>query len=129
MHGAVGYDYPCSMRGNVARHTLELLGNIYELFYVGTAFVHFAEPAAQSVLQRYADVARNGFCHYVHVGIVHAESPAYVAHDGFCRKCTERGYTANVLGTVFFGNVIDNLAAAVVAEVCIKIGHAYSFRV
>ena len=69
-------------------------------------------------------IVRDGFGDHVDLGVAHAEHSAYVADNGFCGERSEGGDAADMIFSVFFGDVFDDLSSAIVTEVRIKVGHA-----
>ena len=123
MDGAVCDDDACGVRGGMTGHTLERFGNINETANGFVIAVHITERALECLFDGDVQVIGNGFCYGIHVGIAHAKHAPDVADDCLCRERSKGGDAADVISAVFFGNVFDDLAAAVIAEVRIKVGH------
>ena len=121
------------MGGGVAIEAFHLLGDVEK---AGGAFViggQFAQAgfAGYGVLEAHGlgGVEGDEAGDFVHLAIGHAEHAADIAHGGFGLQLAEGDDLAHPVGAIFAADVIDHLAAAVLAEINVEIGHGDAFGV
>ena len=68
-------------------------------------------------------------CHHIGLCVGKVQSPSHIADRSASRHGAKGGNLRHVVSAVFTHHIVDNLAAALLAEVCIKVGHTHPFRV
>ena len=74
-------------------------------------------------------IVRHRLCDDVHVGVAHAEHAADVSDDRLGGERSESDNAAYMVAPVLFGDVIDDLAASVITEIRVEVGHADALRI
>ena len=82
-----------------------------------------------SLVNSYVQAVRYHLRNCVNSVIRQAHNSADVTNGRPRLQGTEGHNLRNVVGTVFFGYIVDNLLPSFVAEVNIKVGHRHSFRI
>ena len=128
--GLVGNHNACGVNRHVARHTLKRACRIHQSTHLLRTFIKLFEfGERQRALDGHIEFLRNGTGYHVNVGIGHAKGSSNVANGGSCRHGTKRDNLRDVIGSVFTGNVFNDLVAAVIAKIDVDIGHGYTFGV
>ena len=102
-----------------------------QLFDLRVTFVHDAQ--VRGAFQRFFDghmqLHRDGFCHLVHLLVVHTHHSANVAYPAAgCHRAKGDDLCHPVLA-VLLDDIVDDLFPAFIAEVDVKVGHTDPFRV
>ncbi len=119
------------MGGGVSRHALKLAGGVDQGFDLLVVLVKAAQLPAQGqrALQRHPQFKRHQLCDLV--GLLEAE-PQHAAHIANRRA---RGHRAegddlrHMIAAVAAAHIGDHLAAALIVEIDVYIGHRYALRV
>ena len=72
---------------------------------------------------------RHHFGDAVHVGVRHIHGPAHVFDRRFGRHGAESDDLRDIFAAILAGHVVDDLAAAVHAEINVNIGHGNAFGI
>ena len=121
---AVGDDHRRGVRADVAGQALDLHGQRQELADLGVGVVQLLQLVALRQGRLDGDLQFVG--HHGHHGVDprdgHAQGPAHVADGRPRRQRAEGADLGHVLHAVLFLDVLDHLAAALLAEVDVDIG-------
>ena len=132
------------MHADVARKTLELLGEAQELAHLllgGFALVEQrlgftrvngilgSGRAAALERDRFPRLKRDEFGNAVAKGIRKVQHAPDIAHDGSRRQRAESGDLRYRFRAVFLLDVVDDPIATVLAEVDVEIGHGYALGI
>ena len=134
IHGLFRDDDARGVHRGVARHALERFGRVDQTFDRRILFLHLAQGAGELLglgeghVQRAGavrDLAGDG----VGVGIVDAEHASDVAHGAARGQRAEGDDLRDMVVAVEAVDVVDNLAAAVDAEIHVDIRHGHALGV
>ena len=121
----------CCMSGGIPRHSLNFFSCFYQFIYIAV-FCHKRSKFGRlfnSLVNRYFKLIRHQLCNGIHRSIGHSHCSADIPYCRPCLQCTEGYNLCNMVGTIFFSYIINNLLSAFVAEIYIKIGHRDPFRI
>ena len=124
-------DDACGVRRGVAGHALEAARRVDELFDALVALDHRAQLRrdAQRLVERHVRRGGDLLGHGIRFGIRQVHDAADVADGGTGGHGAERHDLCHMVLAVFAHDVVDDLAAAELAEVRIEIRHAHALRV
>ena len=127
----VGDDHTCRVDGCVPRHSLELFGNVDHVPQCRVALVNVGKHFVfvHGAVKRHADGKRHVFCDAVYLGIGKPHDAADIADSLPCRHRAEGHNLRHMILAVFACNIVDDLAAAFVTEIHVKVGHTHAFRI
>ena len=115
----------------VARHALEALCHVQQVAHGGALLAQLAKLRGnfQCVPQRHAKLRWHQLCHRVNLAVGDVEGASRVADGGARQHGPEGDNLCHMVAPVFFGNVVDDLAAPLEAKVDVDIRHADALRV
>ena len=120
-----GYDYARRMGRSMARHPLNFAREVNKSADILVVFIEGAEIRRfECLVYRYAEFARDELRDGIDIVIRHTEHSADIAHCGARRHCAEGHYLRDMVGAVFFNDIVYNFASAFITEINIEIGHA-----
>ena len=122
----VGDDHACRVHGGVARHALDLPGNVNDLLgsRVGVIALLQLGIGVHRLVKRDIDLKGHHLGDLVHLVIGNAEDAPHIADRAARRHGAEGDDLRHAVVAVFFDHIADDLSPAALAEVDIKIGHA-----
>ena len=131
VHGPAGDQHARGVGRGVARHPLELARRIDELLHALVVVVGRLELRidGERLVERHVQREGNHLGHSVGFGVAHVQHAAHVPHDRLGGHCAEGDDLRDVIRAVAPGDVIDHLAAPLVVEVDVQIGHGDALRV
>ena len=121
--GVGGDDDGRGVGGGVARRAFQRLGQLdqfFDLRLLGHEVLHVGHVARRGQVR----AERDRLGHPVHLAIAHPQDTAHIADGSPRRHRAEGDDLRDVIGTVLLGHVLDDLAAPVVGEVHVNVGHA-----
>ena len=116
------------MSRGMAGHSLYRKRRIYKSFYGRISVIQFFQFASLKSLC-YRIFRRNKLCNPVHITVRHFKHTSDVADCRSRFKRSEGNYLAYMIVSVTVFNIFYYLSAAFIAEIYIKIRHAYTFRI
>ena len=130
-HRLAGDQHPGGVGAGVAGHSLQGQGVFVQPADAGVAGHHVFKVRAhvQGLFQGHPQVHGDGLGDYVGLLVAVAQHPAHVPDDAAGGHGAEGDDLADVVLPVLFRHVVDDLLAALVAEVHVDVGHGDPFRV
>ena len=126
----IGNHHSCRMHGGMARHALQLHRRMHKLRRLCIILQKRGKlRLLRRLLQRDTVFVWNSLCNGIHIGIAHAQRPPAIPHNRARRKRSEGDDLRHMLRAVFLRNIGDDLAAALIAKIHIKIGHGHALRI
>ncbi len=118
-------DHPGGVRRRVARHPLELLGQVDEAVDASVRLVRLAERwrDVERLVEPDPELIRDGLRDPVDLAVAVAQHAADVADRGPGEHRAEGDDLGDVVGAVLAGDVRDDLVPATVLEVDVDVGH------
>ncbi len=115
----------------VARRALEPPRDVDQLLDLRVLLVGVLERRrlVERLVQRHLEVGRDHLGDLVDLGVAHVEHAPDVAHDRLRLHRAEGDDLRHVLAPYFLRDVLDDLAAPVLAEVDVDVGRADALRV
>ena len=115
----------------VARHPLEAPADVEDLLHLRVLGRHVLEDRVlvERLVQRHVERGRDLLGDAVDVGVRHVQRAADVAHDGLRLHRAEGDDLRDVLAAVLAGDVVDDFAAAALAEVDVDVGHRHALGI
>ena len=130
-HRFLGDYHAGGVRGGVPRHPFQLAGGVDELVNLGVVFI--AGPQLRGHAQRPVDghfqFHGHELRHPVHCGVGDSQGPAHVPYSRPGGQGPEGDNLSHMVRAVLTYHVIDDLLAALVAKVNVKVGHGHPLRV
>ena len=119
------------MGGRIPGHSLKASGGVNEGFHPRISIVHLLEPGAdlQRFLQGDVGGARHQLCNDIRFRVGKVQRPAHVPDGAPGRHGAEGGNLGHMVGAILAHNVLDDLRAALLTEIRIKIRHTHPFRI
>ena len=119
------------MRGGVAGHALQLLGELDDAVDRRLVLVHLLERRAglDRLFEPDAELVRDRLGDAVALAVAHAHDPGHVADGGPGEHRAEGDDLGHVVGAVLAADVVDDLLAPAVLEVHVDIGHRHAVGV
>ena len=77
----------------------------------------------QRLFQRHLQLHGDELGHAVHVLVGHAHHAAHIAHGGAGGHRTKGDDLGHMVAAILFVDVVDDLLAALIAEVDVEVGH------
>ena len=102
-------------------NALNVFFGIVSFFQVGVGLERTIDGDAQLSTNKFADTVTHG------IGVV--QNTRSIAHGVFCLQLAERNNARNMVFTVEFANMFDNILTMLIVEVDVDIGHLNTFRV
>ena len=120
-----GNDDARRVGGCMARHPLDFQRGVDEFMHLAVAVVERFQIGAdfQRLFQRHFQVGGNELCHPVHILVAHAHNAAHIAHGSAGGHRTKRHDLGHMVTAVFLVDIVNDLLAALVAEVDVEVGH------
>ena len=111
------------------RHTLNFGCLIDQLLDLWVTFIHHFQVwgTFQSFGNGHVQFHWNGFCHLVHLLIIHSQHPADITHTAAGCHRTKGNDLCYPLLAIFADNIIDDFLTTFITEVNIKVRHADTF--
>ena len=128
----VGRDHDAGrMDRRVARHSFQLAGDVEHLADARIALTHLLKAGLlrECVLQLDVELIRDQLRDSVDFADLHVEHAADVLDRRARAERAERDDLRDLLAAVLLGDVLNDLAAAMRAEVDVDIGHADALRI
>ena len=129
-HRALRDDHARRVNGYIARHPFQRNSGIHQppdLF--GTVVQCLEIGQAQRLRERNAQLMRHGAGNRIHVTVCHPHGASDIADRRAGSQCTERDDLRDALPPVAARDIVDDLVAAVIAEVHVKVGHTDTLRI
>ena len=101
-------------------HPRVLCDLVLELRFLVDRFLQF---------RRIGRIERDELCQTVDLAIRHLHDAAHIPHHSLCLQCTEGNDRSHTIGAVLVAHIADDLAAPLLTEVDIEVGHRDPFRV
>ena len=113
------------------RHSFELFGDVDHVTKRRIALINVCKHLvfAHGAVNGHADGKGHVFGNAVHLGVGKTHDTSNIADGLSCRHRAKGHDLRHMVFAVFFGYIFDDLAAALVAEIHVKIGHAHALRV
>ena len=130
-HCVVGDDHPGGVGGGVSGHPLHLAGQLHQLFDLGVGLHQFPQlpGPVDGLLQGDLQLLGDHLGHLIHQGVGDPQGPAHIPKSGPGGHSAKGDDLGHVVGAVLLHHVVDDLLAAVVAEVHVKVGHTHPLRI
>ena len=119
------------MNTGVAHHAFQLLGCLKQLTNLTVFFNRLAQlrRVLNRLLQRNVELGWHHFGDTIDVGIRDVHGAAHVFDRGLGSHGAKGDDLGNVVASVFLGDVVDDFAAPVHAEVDVDIGHRHALGI
>ena len=119
------------MGGGISGHSLQAHGRIDQGLDPGIPVVHLLQLGRnlQSLLQSDMEGGRHQLCHHICFCKAEIQCPSHITDGTSSCHGAEGGNLCHTVGTVFTGNVFNDLRAAFLTKVRIKIRHTDSLGV
>ena len=126
-----GDDDPGRMRRGVPGHALELPGKVNDPPRCLIRLVEFIEIGVhlKGQVDGHLEQGGNHLGDPVRFGVGDIQGTAHIADNGPGRQSTEGNHLTDMIGSVFLGYIIDDLAPAFIAKINIKVRHTDPFLV
>ncbi len=123
--------YACGVDAGVAHHAFESLCGLHELANLAIFFHGFAELRRifDGLIKGNVELGGNHLRDAIDIGVGDVHGAADVFDSGFGGHGAESDDLGNVVAAVFLRDVVDDLAAAVHAEIDIDIRHGDAFGI
>ena len=124
-------DHAGGVDPGVARHALEPAPHVEQFLDPRVLVLHLLQDRVldQRLLQRHVERGRDLLGDAIHFRVRHVHGAADVAHHGLGLHRAEGDDLRDVLAAVLPGDVLDDLAAAALAEVDVDIGQRHALGV
>ena len=119
------------MGGRLPGHPLHLSRHINQLPGLGVGVVPGFQLRGnlQRPLQGDSQLHRHQLSDHIHRSVGHGHSPSHVPDSASGRHCAEGDDLGHVVCAVLPHHIVDDLLAALIAEVDVKVGHTDPLRV
>ena len=126
-----GDDDARGVHRGMARHAFEAPGHAQQFLDLGIVLLQIPERLAllERLVERHVERRRNLLGDLVDVGERHFQHAADVPDDGLGLHRAERDDLRDVLAAVLAGHVVDDLAAAPLAEIDVDVGERHALGV
>ena len=113
------------MNAGVAHHAFQSSGRFKQFANLPIFFDRLAQlrRILNGLLQRDVELGGNHFGDSVDVGVRDVHGAAHVFDRGFCSHGAEGDDLGDIVAAVFLRDVVDDLAAAVHAEIDVDVRH------
>ena len=124
-HRLCGDQHARRVGGGIAGHSLQLAGHVDHPVHLGVALVGVAQLGAhlQRLLQRHVQLKGHQLGDGIRLLVAHAQHPAHVPQHRAGGHRAEGDDLRHVVRAVALPHVVDHLAAPLVVEVAVDIGH------
>ena len=131
IHRVGGNHHTGGVGGGISGHSLQGHCRINELFHPLILVIHLFQSGRcfQGFFQSDMGGGRNLLCHHIRLSIGEIHGSAHIPDSTPGCHGAEGGNLGHMVRTVFFHDIGDDLAPALLAEVRIKVRHTHPFRV
>ena len=119
------------MYGCVPWKTLKLFTHVDELMHCLVGFVLGPQLRihGKSFLKRYVKLVGDHLCNLIAIAVRKIHNPCHIADNTFGSKCTESDDLNNLVRTIFFSYIVNDVLPALVLEIHVDIRHGHTLRV